>query len=192
VGWRISDVSRRQRFNSRAAGSGCSVVHFSFRYRPAHSVGDGSKRGTIPMKTGAQSHKSEGRRDFELFRKRLLSELQTHQQRVDRARHELLVDSEPDDDAGMATRSAYREVTTGKLERDLLTIVEIERALRRLDRGQYAMCVGCQSRIPDARLKAIPWTRTCIECAGRSNRSAPSLRLTPGPADKNLGRALVY
>ncbi len=136
------------------------------------------------MKTETHSTKSESRRDFEAFRKRLLAELQTHQQRVDRARNELPVDSDPDDDAGVASRSAYREVTMGKLERDLQTIVEIERALRRLDDGQYATCVGCQSRIPDARLKAIPWTRTCIECAGagRSNHFGSSLRLTPDPA----------
>jgi RNA polymerase-binding transcription factor DksA len=135
------------------------------------------------MKSESRSNKSEGRRDFEVFRKRLQAELQIHQDRVDRARNELPVDSDPDDDAGVASRSAYREVTMGKLERDLQTIVEIERALRRLDEGQYATCVGCQSRIPDARLKAIPWTRTCIECAGRSNHFAgPTLRLTPTPA----------
>jgi len=132
------------------------------------------------MKSESRSNKSEGRRDCEVFRKRLLAELQIHQHRVDRARNELPVDSDPDDDAGVASRSAYREVTMGKLERDLQTIVEIERALRRLDEGQYATCVGCQSRIPDARLKAIPWTRTCIECAGRSSHFAgPPLRLTP-------------
>jgi DnaK suppressor protein len=135
------------------------------------------------MKTEKHSHNSESKRDFEGFRKRLLAELQSHQQRVDRARNELPVDSDPDDDAGVASRSAYREVTMGKLERDLQTIVEIERALRRLDEGQYATCVGCQSRIPDARLKAIPWTRTCIECAGRSNQlTSPPLRLIPDPA----------
>jgi len=135
------------------------------------------------MKTETHSHKSESKRDFEGFRKRLLAELQSHQQRVDRARNELPVDCDPDDDAGVASRSAYREVTMGKLERDLQTIVEIERALRRLDEGQYATCVGCKSHIPDARLKAIPWTRTCIECAGRSNQLAsPALRLTPDPA----------
>ena len=135
------------------------------------------------MKTETHSQKSESQRDLEGFRKRLLAELQAHQQRVDRARNELPVDSDPDDAAGVASRSAYREVTMGKLERDLQTIVEIERALRRLDEGQYATCVGCQSRIPDARLKAIPWTRTCIECAGGSNQLAgPPLRLTPDPA----------
>ncbi len=132
------------------------------------------------MKTETHSHRSESKRDFEVFRKRLLSELQAHQQRVDRARNELPVDSDPDDDAGVASRNAYREVTMGKLERDLQTIVEIERALRRLDEGRYATCVGCQSRIPDARLRAIPWTRTCIECAGRSNHfTGPPFRLTP-------------
>src|ERR1700745_591225 len=135
------------------------------------------------MKTETHSHKGESKRDFEGFRKRLLAELEIHKQRVDRARNELPVDSDPDDDAGIAPRSAYREATMGKLERDLQTIVEIERALRRLDEGQYATCVGCQSRIPDARLKAIPWTRTCIECAGRSNQLASTpLRLTPDPA----------
>src|SRR5258708_6018655 len=104
------------------------------------------------MKTETHSTKSESRRDFAVFRKRLLAELQIHQDRVERARNELPLDSDPDDDAGVATRSAYREVTMGKLERDLQTIVEIERALRRLDAGQYATCVGCQSRIPDTRL----------------------------------------
>src|SRR5712671_3400606 len=135
------------------------------------------------MKREKSSAKKGSARNLEAFRKRLLAELKTHQDRVERARRELPVDSDPDDDAGVASRSAYREVTMGKLERDLQTIVEIERALRRLDGGQYATCVGCQSRIPDARLKAIPWTRTCIECAsGRSNHFGPSLRLSPDPA----------
>jgi len=135
------------------------------------------------MKTETNSRKSESKRELEVFRKRLLAELQAHQQRLDRAGNELPVDSDPDDDAGIASRSAYREVTVRKLERDLQTIVEIERALWRLDKGQYAICVGCQSRIPDARLEAIPWTRTCVACAGRRNQFAgPPLRLTPDPA----------
>ncbi len=135
------------------------------------------------MKTETHHQKGESKRDFEGFRRRLLAELEIHKQRVDRARNELPMDSDPDDDAGVASRSAYREVTMGKLERDLQTIIEIERALRRLDEGTYTTCVGCQSRIPDARLKAIPWTRTCIACAGRSNPFAgPPLRLTPNPA----------
>ena len=71
------------------------------------------------MKIEKTSMKKAAGRDLEVFRKRLLAELKTHQDRVDRARGELPVDSEPDDDAGIASRSSYREVTMGKLERDL-------------------------------------------------------------------------
>src|SRR5437660_103026 len=127
-----------------------------------------SQKKETPMKITMNGKKNNNARDFEAFRKRLLAELLTHQERVNRARNELPVESEPDDDAGIASRSAYREATMGKLQRDLQTIVEIERALHRIDEGLYATCVGCQSRIPDARLKAIPWARTCIACAGRS------------------------
>ena len=133
------------------------------------------------MKIEKSSMKKGTGRDLEVFRKRLLAELKTHQDRVDRARGELPVDSEPDDDAGIASRSSYREVTMGKLERELQTIVEIERALRRIDDGEYATCVACQSPIPDARLNALPWTRTCVRCAGGGNL-AGSFRLTPNPA----------
>jgi RNA polymerase-binding transcription factor DksA len=120
---------------------------------------------------------------FAAHRKRLLLELKNHQERVDRARQELQIDSDPDDDAGIASRNTYREATMGKLERDLQTIIEIERAISRLDDGEYAICVGCQSRIADARLKAIPWTRTCIECAGRRSNLARGLfRLNPNHA----------
>jgi RNA polymerase-binding transcription factor DksA len=135
------------------------------------------------MKSQTSSKKTEPTHDFEIFRKRLMDELKSYQDRVNRARQELPVDSDPEDDAGVASRSAYREVTMGKLERDVQTIVEIERALSRLDAGQYATCVGCQSRIPDARLRAIPWTRTCIQCAGRSLQFAsPRFLLNPNLA----------
>jgi RNA polymerase-binding protein DksA len=120
---------------------------------------------------------------FTAHRKRLAQELKNYQERVDRARQELQIDSDPDDDAGIASRNTYREATMGKLERDLQTIIEIERAIRRLDEGEYSTCVACESRIPEARLKAIPWTRTCIECAGRRNNLANGLfRLNPNPA----------
>ena len=124
-----------------------------------------------------------GSEQFAAHSKRLQLELKNRQERVDRARQELQVESDPDDDAGIASRNTYREATMGKLERDLQTIVEIERAIHRLDEGEYAICVGCESRIPEARLKAIPWTRTCIECAGRRSNLANGLfRLNPNPA----------
>lgn len=135
------------------------------------------------MRTATQAKKNEKSRDFESFRKRLLAELKSYQDRVERARRELPVDAEPEDEAGVASRSTYREATMGKLERDVQTIIEIERALQRLDSGQYATCVACQERIADARLKALPWTRTCIQCAGRSSHfGSPIFQLNPNPS----------
>jgi RNA polymerase-binding protein DksA len=122
--------------------------------------------------------KSVKGRDFEVFRKRLLAELENYKVRVDRARRELPIEAEPEDDAGLASRSTYREATMGKLERDLQSIIEIERALKRIDAGDYATCVACEEPIADARLKALPWTRTCITCAtGRTNQSGTLLHL---------------
>jgi DnaK suppressor protein len=131
------------------------------------------------MRTETHTKKNDDR-NFDVFRKRLLAELKNYQDRVARAREQLPVDSDPDDEAGLAIKSAHREVTMGNLERDLQTIVEIERALQRIDTGDYATCVVCESRIADARLKAIPWTRTCIQCAGRGNQfSRPAFQLKP-------------
>ena len=40
----------------------------------------------------------------------------------------------------------------------------IEEALERIDRGTYGICKDCGEAISAARLRAIPWTRSCISC----------------------------
>jgi DnaK suppressor protein len=40
----------------------------------------------------------------------------------------------------------------------------IEEALERIDRGTYGVCRDCGEMISAARLRAIPWTRSCITC----------------------------
>jgi DnaK suppressor protein len=42
---------------------------------------------------------------------------------------------------------------------------DLDRALARLDAGDYATCEQCGTPIPPERLAARPATRTCIECA---------------------------
>jgi len=73
----------------------------------------------MKTETHSKKHEHENVRDFEVFRKRLLAELKKFQDRVARARQELPIDSDPDDEAGIASRSAHREVTMGNLERDV-------------------------------------------------------------------------
>jgi DnaK suppressor protein len=115
----------------------------------------------------------------EVFRKQLMDHLNHYQDRVARSRQELPVECGPEDTADTANRIVYRETAMGNLERDLRTITEIERALVRIATGQYATCVACHAPIPEARLRAIPWTRTCIQCAGGARFIGFSLQLNP-------------
>jgi DnaK suppressor protein len=47
---------------------------------------------------------------------------------------------------------------------DAKILQAIEEALHRIDRGTYGVCRDCGEPIADARLNAIPWTRSCISC----------------------------
>jgi RNA polymerase-binding transcription factor DksA len=47
---------------------------------------------------------------------------------------------------------------------------DLDRALARLDAGDYARCEQCGTLIPPERLAARPATRTCIECATAPHR----------------------
>jgi DnaK suppressor protein len=40
----------------------------------------------------------------------------------------------------------------------------IEEALQRIEQGTYGVCKDCGGPIAEARLTAIPWTRSCITC----------------------------
>ncbi|MDZ5663988.1 TraR/DksA family transcriptional regulator [Nocardioides sp. zg-1308] len=44
---------------------------------------------------------------------------------------------------------------------------ELDAATGRVDAGTYGRCEGCGRPIGDARLEALPATRTCITCASR-------------------------
>jgi DnaK suppressor protein len=41
----------------------------------------------------------------------------------------------------------------------------VDAALARLDGGTFGLCIRCGNTIPAARLEALPWAATCIECA---------------------------
>lgn len=44
----------------------------------------------------------------------------------------------------------------------------IDRALRRLDSGDYFDCARCGAPIGEARLEAIPYADLCSDCARRA------------------------
>ena len=52
--------------------------------------------------------------------------------------------------------------------RDLL--LQVERALERLDDGTYGRCENCGNPIPKARLQAFPRATLCVTCKQREER----------------------
>lgn len=73
---------------------------------------------------------------------------------------------EPDDEGAQALHSVTNDLAMANMEREVRTLAEIELSLRRIEAGEYGICGSCEERIPEARLRALPWTRLCVHCAG--------------------------
>jgi DnaK suppressor protein len=82
-------------------------------------------------------------------------------------------------------RVAVRLDDRGKRE-----IEDIDAALRRLSERRYGTCARCGGTIPLARLRALPATRFCIECASSPSavegETAAEGREAPLPGDLAL------
>lgn len=50
---------------------------------------------------------------------------------------------------------------------------ELDRALERLERGDYGQCEGCGATIPPERLEIRPAATTCVLCARSDPRRPP-------------------
>jgi DnaK suppressor protein len=67
-----------------------------------------------------------------------------------------------------------KEMSLSQSVREHALLGMIEESLARLAGGNFGVCLSCSSEISIARLKAVPWTRYCIECQTRlegQNRS---------------------
>ena len=59
-------------------------------------------------------------------------------------------------------------------DRTIRQIEEIDAALERIEVGNYGKCQGCGQLIPVARLRLLPATRYCIECATKGQQPSPA------------------
>ena len=81
---------------------------------------------------------------------------------------DVTVETEPDDDAGLATSSFATDLAVSTLERERRELREVEVALQKMKEGEYGICENCESPIREVRLRALPWARLCIHCANSS------------------------
>ena len=71
-------------------------------------------------------------------------------------------------DAGSKTFEREHEMSLANNSRDLL--VQVGRALGRLDAGTYGRCEECGNPIPKPRLQAFPRATLCVACKQREER----------------------
>jgi len=127
----------------------------------------------------ADTKKVKLTKEMEALREILLAKRDELAKRIEERRQEILVDHEPEDEVGIALRSSAAGLAIANIEREVRTLSEIDLCLRLMDKGEYGICSVCEEKIPAARLRAIPWTRRCVECAGGGVRSSQT-RLDPG------------
>ncbi len=66
--------------------------------------------------------------------------------------------------ADVATDMYDREFTLSLASNDRELLYEIDEALQRINDGSFGQCTACKKPIPATRLKALPYTKTCLKC----------------------------
>ncbi len=75
-----------------------------------------------------------------------------------------------DDDAETGTATFERERTMSLARNARQTIIQIDRALERMDAGTYGECVSCGQPIALERLEALPQAVDCLDCRRKAER----------------------
>src|SRR5690242_21061796 len=87
------------------------------------------------------------------------------------------------DSADAAFDTGSEEIASQLAELEARELGQIERALARIKQGTYGICEYCQAKIPVARLNALPYSTTCVNCQREMENY-------PGWADsREIGRA---
>jgi DnaK suppressor protein len=83
------------------------------------------------------------------------------------------------DSVDAAVDSANDEICSQLVEIESRELGQIEHALERIAAGVYGRCEFCNGKIFEARLNALPYTTTCIDCQRESERAGQSRSLEP-------------
>jgi DnaK suppressor protein len=70
-----------------------------------------------------------------------------------------------------ALDSAQDEISSQLAEVESRELANIEKALELMREGKYGVCEHCNNKIPMARLNALPYATSCINCQREAERS---------------------
>ena len=125
---------------------------------PTSAVGTASR----PARTVAETEKI--RAALAARRDELREEYDQHLAEIAELQRDRLTDSAGDDQADTGSKTFEREQEISLANSILERITQVERALERLDEGNYGWCERCGNAIPVERLAAFPSATLCITC----------------------------
>ncbi len=70
----------------------------------------------------------------------------------------------------IASSERERELTLSLGDRDREKLSEIDEALERINDNIYGICEECGEPIAEDRLRALPFTRVCVECQSKNEK----------------------
>lgn len=73
--------------------------------------------------------------------------------------------------ADVGTENYDQEFTLGLIENEQSTLEQVQEALSRIELGTYGRCQECNEAIAKPRLQALPYTRHCIQCARKLEKT---------------------
>ena len=82
----------------------------------------------------------------------------------------IIISSDDEHDPEGSSTAFERAHTASLLARARDHLAEVDRALERLERGDYGRCERCREPIPPGRLEVRPAATTCVRCAAGTGR----------------------
>ncbi len=72
--------------------------------------------------------------------------------------------------ADKAENSYTKEFLLSLSDTERRQLLQIDEAIRTLDKGSYGLCQNCGQAISKKRLEALPWATHCIDCQQKLER----------------------
>jgi DnaK suppressor protein len=87
--------------------------------------------------------------------------------------------------------AAQRELEVTTLDRLAEQWRAVAAALKRIEAGDYGICLRCEDDISVKRLKAVPWAPLCLACQERAERDVAEGDAFALPLEWSEGREAV-
>lgn len=149
------------RTRKTTAGSDISLLNPGVSRKPRLAQVTDGEAHTVPYDDRKTEH---FRRIVLVMRKEALKDIHDLQ---DSVRHDGATSAPGNDEASWLEHSidaSRQEEIRVLISRQVKILEHLDAALKRMDEGEYGLCLGCGRRIPSTRLEAVPHTQLCISC----------------------------